>query len=351
MSKEFFRIINEKAKRNEGGILYIIVNEGKKEKNIRGLKLFTCEKEKYYNKKNSEELWEKILKKLPTKIEETKIYTIENDIQIFVEKLNTTPTLIICGGGHVSLHLYKIAIMVGFEVVIIDDREEFVNKERFPKAKELYFGNFEEILKEMDYGQNSYYAIMTRGHSYDRECLKEALNKKHEYIGMIGSKRKRELLYKSLIEEGYQENELRKVHSPIGLDINAETPEEIAISIMAELINHRRKKKEESFIDDEVIKFIGESGEEVVISIILEKQGSIPRGAGAKMGIGKSGIQKGTIGGGAIEHESKLYSQKIIGENDLPQVKIYTMNNTEAKKIGMACGGNALLYIEEIKEK
>jgi len=158
---------------------------------------------------------------------------------IFVEPLMPYDILYLFGAGHVSTFVASLASMVGFRVVVIDDRKEFANKERFNKADELIVLPFSEVFEKINISSSSYIAIITRGHIHDLNVLRETLKRSGGYIGMIGSKRKREKIYQALIEEGVSDERLKQVHSPIGLDIGAETPEEIAVSIVAELIRVR----------------------------------------------------------------------------------------------------------------
>jgi xanthine dehydrogenase accessory factor len=158
---------------------------------------------------------------------------------IFIEPLMPYDILYLFGAGHVSTFVSSLASMVGFRVVVIDDRKEFANKERFKEADEIIVLPFSDVFEKINISSSSYIAIITRGHIQDLNVLRESLKRSDGYIGMIGSKRKREKIYQALMEEGVSAERLRKVHSPIGLDIDAETPEEIAVSIVAELIRVR----------------------------------------------------------------------------------------------------------------
>ncbi len=158
---------------------------------------------------------------------------------VFVEPFMPYDILYLFGAGHVSTFVASLASMVGFRVIVIDDRKEFANKERFNKADELIVLPFSDVFEKINISSSSYIAIITRGHIHDLNVLREALKRSDGYIGMIGSKRKREKIYQALMEEGVSDERLKQVHSPIGMDIDAETPEEIAISIVAELIRVR----------------------------------------------------------------------------------------------------------------
>jgi xanthine dehydrogenase accessory factor len=161
-------------------------------------------------------------------------------LDIFIEPILATPTAFLFGGGHVSLYVSKVASLAGFETVVIDDREAFANKERFLEAVETYAGPWEEIFPKLRINELSYLVLSTRGHKGDLTCLRWALTTPARYIGMIGSKRKFIEICKVLEDEGVPPERLERVYSPVGLDIGALTPEEIAVSIVAEMIAVRR---------------------------------------------------------------------------------------------------------------
>ncbi len=161
-------------------------------------------------------------------------------LDIFIEPILAIPTLYLLGGGHVSLSLFKVAQTAGFESIVCDDREAFANAERFPEVKETYSGPWEDIFPKLSPNVFSYLVIATRGHKSDLACLRWALTTSARYIGMVGSRRKLVEFFKVLEDEGVPPEILEKVHSPVGLDIGALTPGEIAVSIVAEMIAARR---------------------------------------------------------------------------------------------------------------
>lgn len=162
-----------------------------------------------------------------------------NQLDLFVEPITSDPILYLFGGGHISSELVPLANRVGFKVEVIDDRPEFAEKDNFPDAADVHHCPFEGVMKKVPIDESSFIIIMTRGHSHDKTVLAQALNTNAKYVGMIGSKRKRSIIYSKLLEEGVTQETLDRVHSPIGIEINAETPEEIAVSIVAELIKVR----------------------------------------------------------------------------------------------------------------
>jgi xanthine dehydrogenase accessory factor len=163
----------------------------------------------------------------------------DRKVEVLLEPVFSEPTVYIFGGGHVSEQLAPLAKRVHFKVVVMDDREMFANRERFPEADEVIVSEFERCFDRLIIDDSSYIVIVTRGHLYDSFVLEQAVKSKARYIGMIGSKKKIRTLYQNLMEKGMKKEILGRVHAPIGIDINSETPEEIAVSIVAELIKVR----------------------------------------------------------------------------------------------------------------
>jgi xanthine dehydrogenase accessory factor len=166
--------------------------------------------------------------------------------RIYLERLFAPQRLILFGAGHVSAALCPLAKGVGFRVTVVDDRPEFAHPSRFPSADERLVLPFEEAPERIGILPSDFVVIMTRGHLHDQEVLRRVLPRRPAYLGMIGSRRKKETLFRALKEEGFSEDLLKTVHTPIGLPIEAETPEEIAVSIAAELIRVRAEKRKDN---------------------------------------------------------------------------------------------------------
>ncbi|MHC4293474.1 MAG: XdhC family protein [Planctomycetota bacterium] len=161
-------------------------------------------------------------------------------LEIFIETISEQPTIFIFGAGHLAYYISKFVKELGFNVTVCDDRAEFANRQRFPDADKIIVENFENLLEELKIGRNSYIVIVTKGHKCDTVVLEQALETDAKYIGMIGSKRKVATVLKKLNEKGIPEEKLKKVFSPIGISIGALTPQEIALSIVCELVKIRR---------------------------------------------------------------------------------------------------------------
>jgi xanthine dehydrogenase accessory factor len=164
-------------------------------------------------------------------------------LEIYVEPVLPVPLLYLFGAGHVAFSVYKIAKIAGFEIIVIDDRSSYANAERFPEAREIIAEDFDVAVGRITPNENSYLVIATRGHRDDMRILRWAVQTSPRYIGMIGSKRKVISIYKELEKEGLSTDLFEKVMAPIGLEIGAVTPEEIAVSIVAEMVACKRNSE------------------------------------------------------------------------------------------------------------
>jgi xanthine dehydrogenase accessory factor len=160
--------------------------------------------------------------------------------EVMVEIVEAPVSLLIVGGGHIGLSLATIGEHVGFSVAVMDDREMYANAERFPMADYVAAGDFTQLLADFPIGRNTYVVMVSRGHKQDETALRAVVARGAGYVGMIGSKRRVSTVLRHLAEEGYPLESLERVYTPIGFDIGAETPEEIAVSIIAEIIAVRR---------------------------------------------------------------------------------------------------------------
>ena len=195
-----------------------------------------------------ERLVEAILKEADARLKEekSKLVSLElpdngGKVEVFFEVLPAPPKLIVVGAGHIAVPLAKFAKLLDFHVTVLDDRILFANRERFPGADDIRVGDMAAELKGLPLTPSTYIVLITRGHKYDDPCLREIVHSQAKYIGMIGSRRRIKALFEKFRnEEKIAEEILQRVYAPIGLDIATETPEEIALSIMAEIVKVRR---------------------------------------------------------------------------------------------------------------
>ncbi len=181
-------------------------------------------------------------------------------ILVFIEPVIPEPKLFILGAGHVGKALAEVAAFSGFRVTVTDDREDYANRENIPHADEILVHDVQDIFAGVFIDNNTYIVIATRGHNHDLVALKASLRTDAKYIGLLGSRRKRALLFKTLAEEGFSQNDVDRVIIPVGLPIHSITPEEIAISIVAQLIEKRRSDASKSLGARTCGGFIEEDG-------------------------------------------------------------------------------------------
>jgi xanthine dehydrogenase accessory factor len=264
--------------------------------------------------------------------------------------------MILLGVGHIALPLCKIGAILNFSVVVVDDRPSFANHLRFPEAEMVICDSFQKAIQELQIGSSDYVCIITRGHRYDADCLRQILNNREHlprYLGMIGSRRRVRGLKEVLLAEGYPAEFLEQVHAPIGLDIHAETTEEIAVSISAQLVEYRRKDQKdreylaEQNINDSLLEAL-RSDEEWVLTLVLETKGSTPVKSGAMMAVNALGQTKGTVGGGCSEAEVIQTARKMAGKNE-KKVIMVDMTNDVAEEEGMVCGGTMKVLLETVE--
>ncbi len=170
-------------------------------------------------------------------------------VEVFVEPILPDPKVLLMGGGHLAQAIAEAAQQVGFKVSVVDDRASFANRERFPEVEETIVAPFKESLDNIDVSENSFILIVTRGHGYDQVALEEAIQTPARYVGLVGSRRKIRIILKNLLDQGIPPEAFSRLYAPIGLEIGSETPQEIAVSVVAELIAlrkgvHQRSKKQ-----------------------------------------------------------------------------------------------------------
>lgn len=263
--------------------------------------------------------------------------------------------LILLGGGHVALPVAEFAARVGFLVTVVDDRLSFANPGRFPMAEQVICDEFGHAIQKLNIQESDYICVLTRGHRHDADCLRMiGKGKEPAYLGMIGSRRRVALVRQELLDEGYDPGRMSRLKSPIGLKIGAVTPEEIAISILAEIIQVKRMDREDtrvknrSDLDFDVLKCLADEAEEekAVVTVIASK-GSSPRGAGAKMIVYRDGRIRGSIGGGCSEAAVLGEARSIIGTGRYKVIHV-DLTGEAAEEEGMVCGGTMEVLAEDV---
>lgn len=261
----------------------------------------------------------------------------EKDVSLIQKEwFSSQPKLIIFGAGHVARQLLKLAGFLDFYTIVLDDREEFANREKLPEADEVYCCDFQKAEEYLPEGDQHYYVVVTRGHAGDEICVKKVLARSYAYLGMIGSRKKVKAAFESLEAQGFSKEAVEGIHAPIGLAIGARTPEEIAVSIAAELIQIKNQGTVST-----MTKELLETQENGVLCIIIKKSGSSPRGVGSMMLVCKDKVI-GSIGGGALENEVIRTAPQISQIT----VRDFSLSNEESANLGMICGGtNQILFV------
>ncbi len=273
--------------------------------------------------------------------------------EIYAESIGHEKKMVICGCGHVSMPIITLGKMAGFHVTAIDDRTEFAEKARDAGADRVLAESFAEALSMVESDPFTYFVIVTRGHHWDEECLRLIAGMPCAYIGMMGSKRRVSMVKEKLVKEGVTRDVIDRVHAPIGLDIGAETPEEIGISVMAEIIACKQAKKDVAMPSD-ILRAINGSPREGsedgrrILATIVRKEGSAPREAGTKMLIMKKETVN-TIGGGLLEARVMEAAGKMLAAPcGKPQLLRFSLSADAASAEGEVCGGTVDVFLEEI---
>lgn len=248
-----------------------------------------------------------------------------------VSRLAYPPHLVLFGGGHIAQALTPMAKACGIRATVVDDRAEVLTYDHFPQGTELIHSPFTELPEQrLERIAKPYYCIFTHGHSADAECLSWAGTRKSAYIGMIGSRRKIEACKEVAHARGVAEEVLSTIHSPIGLAINAVSPAEIAVAIMAEIISIYRKDKSTIFVDSSLIERIAAS--RGTVCRIVKASGSSPGKEGALMLVEGDEVH-GTVGGGEVERLAIEEAKRTVH----PHLVDYDLS--KGGGAGMVCGG------------
>ena len=266
--------------------------------------------------------------------------------------------LIVLGAGHIALPVCSFGAACGFTVCVVDDRPDFANRSRFPDAAEVICDSFENGIMKLAVTPFDYVVVITRGHRHDADCLRVLLpGTMPAYLGMIGSRRRTTGLLQMLRDEGFDPDRISKICTPIGLNIGAVTPGEIAISILSEVIAYRRLPEHgdpdrycnDSDVELSTLQYLAENHDPKAIVTVIETKGSTPRGTGAKMAVSPLGKVTGSIGGGCSEAAVIQDAVRIIGTGRYKTVDI-DLTGEVAESDGMVCGGTMKVLVEDACE-
>lgn len=310
-------------------------------------KIVLSDGEIIYN--NNEKInWKPIIIAVP-KNKKSQLISL-NEEKVYIEFLRKKYNIVVCGAGHISISIINMCKLLELPVTVIDDRLTFTNNAKMAGADNVICESFERALDKINGDNGTFFIIVTRGHRYDQICLQKIIEKENAYIGMIGSKVRVRKVLDYIEEQGVSREKLKKVYTPIGLNIGAETPAEIAVAIMAQIIEVKNKKIGSSNYSDELLNGImDENTKEIpkALVTIVSRKGSAPREVGTKMVVLKDGTMIGTIGGGCVEASIRQTAFQSI-ESDKCQLVQVDMTGREAEDEGMVCGGIVEIYVEPI---
>ena len=281
-----------------------------------------------------------------TEISESGIVTI-GGCKVFAEVLNAAPTLIICGAGHVGMNVCMLGSKLGFDVDVVDDRKVFLTKERFPDARRLILcDNFDDdFWNEIPDGGNSYYVMCSRSHDTDGSCIRHTLRRKGIYKGMLGSGKKLRGIKERLFAEGFTEEDFKVLHTPIGLPLGGQTPMEVALSIMAEIVQVRHREELLTIEPDICDAIRNNKGMKAVMLTIVSTSGSSARKTGSKMLVLPDARIFGSIGGGVVEYMATKHAATV----EAAEIREYDLSEDMDGVQGMYGAGRIRVLFEPIE--
>jgi len=268
--------------------------------------------------------WDLCLQKLDD-LQNPQLFQVAGQ-KVFAEPYEGRAHLVICGGGHIPLSLVDFAHKIGFAVTLMDDRPDMATSERFPLADFVYAEDYTLALRRIPDRENTYYVIVTRDPVYDQVCLKEIARRKYAYIGMLGSKRRIDCVREGLENNGIGQDFFAQVNTPIGLDIGAQTPEEISIAIMAQLIAVKSRRSNGVGLSEELLQSIL-TQKQAALATIVDVCGTVPRQAGTKMLVLADGSCLSTIGGSKMEEEVRLAGVQCIRQKQARLLRLDMSGN------------------------
>lgn len=338
---DFYEFLKQIDKNKENIVITILSGHNM------GEKIVLSDGEIVY-KDNNDLNTEKIISAVP-EIKKSQSLTVDGE-KIYVEFMRQSYNVVVCGAGHISIPIIKICKLLDLPVTAIDDRITFANNAAKAEADKVICKPFEEALRDIEGSSGTFFVIVTRGHRYDQTCLENIIQKENAYIGMIGSKVRVAKVLDYLESEGISREKLNEVYTPIGLKIGAETPEEIAVAIMAQIIEVKNKETGSSAYSDELLNTVLMDEKREVpkaMVTIVSRRGSAPRDVGTKMLVLKDGTMIGTIGGGCVESSIRGDAFMCI-DNKKHKLISVDMTGRHAEEEGMVCGGIVEVFVESI---
>ena len=263
------------------------------------------------------------------------------------------PQLVVCGGGHVAAVLVKQAKLLGMPVLAIDDREEFAQQLRAAGADTVLCAPFAQALQDVPGGAKTYFAVLTRSHVFDLDCLTRILQKPAAYVGMMGSRGRAALVRRQLLENGLDSQRIDALCAPIGLAIGAQTAAEIALSILAQIVQVKNARPQTEGYPVTLLDAMVQAEKAhtpAVLATIIARHGSTPRDVGAKMLVLPDGSIVGSVGGGIMEHRTILAAQEMLtGAAPTYQRLHFSADGKNDDAAIAACGGSMEIVLTRLQ--
>ena len=272
--------------------------------------------------------------------------------RIFVERFGAAPQLVVCGGGHVGASVVRLAKLLGLPVTALEDRTEFAEELRQAGADAVLCLPFAEGLAQIPGGQETYFVVVTRAHSCDIACLRSILQKPAAYVGMMGSRGRAALVRRQLLENGLDSQRIDTLCAPIGLAIGAQTAAEIALSILAQIVQVKNARPQTEGYPIALLDAMVQAEKAhtpAVLATIIARHGSTPRDVGAKMLVLPDGSIVGSVGGGIMEHYTVQAAQKLLAQAvpALQCLQLSADGKNEDTAIA-ACGGSMEVLLQTL---
>ena len=284
----------------------------------------------------------------------TDVRTLDG-VPVFEERFGTGAQLVICGGGHVATAAVQFAKLLGLPVTGLEDRPEYADALRAAGADRVLCAPFAEALAQLPGGAETYFIVLTRAHAYDVVCLKEILKKPAAYVGMMGSRGRAGLVRRQLLEAGLDSARVEQLHAPIGLAIGAKTAQEIALSILAQVVEVKSGRQLTEGFSIELMDGLERHERDnipAVLVTIVQRHGSTPREVGSKMLVWPDGQTTGSVGGGIMEHRiCRLAGEMLTGRSAPAQLAAFSADGQNEDAALAACGGSMQVFLQLLNEE
>ena len=275
-------------------------------------------------------------------------------MRVFVERFGAVPQIVVCGGGHVAVSVVRLAKLLGLPVLAMEDRTEYAQDLRDAGADTVLCLPFAQALEQVPGGAETYFVVVTRAHAFDVACLEQILQKPAAYVGMMGSRGRAALVRRQLLEAGVDAARVEAVQAPIGLAIGAKTAEEIALSILAQIVEVKNARPQTEGFAPALLAAMeqaAQNGQPAVLATIIARHGSTPREVGSKMLLLPDGTTVGSVGGGIMEYRTRQAAAEMLaGHTTSVQTVTFSADGKNEDAAVAACGGSMELLLEIIPD-